>query len=88
MVMVMTSGLQILEDIEDLAMAIYSVDILGVCHDDYDDLYHHHHVAGIWSQDLDICGVEGSGRRGVLIFVAGLSMKYEEWGCQRWGNKR
>ena len=55
MVIVMTCGLQIMEDIatEDLAMAIYSVAILGVCHDDDDDHYHHHHVGGIWSQDLN-----------------------------------
>ena len=24
-------------------------------------IINHHHVAGIWSQDLDICGVEGGG---------------------------
>ena len=50
----MTSGLQILEDIatEDLAMAIYSVAILGVFYDDDDDdHYHHHNLAGILSQD-------------------------------------
>ena len=75
---------------EDLAIAIYSVAIFGVCHDidddedNYDDDYHHHHNH-FNSRNLDSRFIYLWG--GGLFFISDMwghqtAQVYEEWGCR------